>query len=533
MGLRGTRAKTAKSRSLPKGRQAWEKPGLSRQQRVMAFCEDMMVTSGPDAGQKFVLRDWQREFIRAVYGCDRYGNRQVRTAILSVGRKCGKTTLAAILAMCHLSGPESERRGEVYACANDRFQATKIFNEMVALIEAHPYLTERTNIQRFRKDIEDVFNKSIYSTLSAEAKTKMGLSPSFCICDELGQATSRELYDTMDSAMGGRKEPLLMVISTQAADNFAPLSQLIDYGIKVRDGDLDDPSFHLTLYTAPEDADPWAEETWHKANPALGDFRSLEDVRRMAQQAQRIPSQENAFRNLILNQRVAAEARFMEPTLWKQCGAPAQISFGDTVYAGLDLGSTRDLSAFVVVRIDEHGDAHVEPHVWVPGDLRARSDEEGVPYDVWGRQGVVLAAGEATDPRAIAIRIAEINGRTPIKGIAVDRWRIAEYKRELDAIGCAAPLIPHGQGFRDMSPAVDLLERMIVQKRLRHGNNPILTWCAYNAVVTRDPAGNRKFDKSNTKYKSRIDALVALAMGLRAAFTKEKPVVFDVEALIA
>jgi phage terminase large subunit-like protein len=450
-----------------------------------------------------------------------------------MGRKNGKTQIAAGLALCHLSGPEAENRGEVYACANDRFQASKIFHEMEAMIQQSAYLTARTNTQKFVKDIQDLYNGSVYCTLTAEAKTKMGLSPSFVVYDELGQASNRELYDAMDSAMGARKEPLLLVISTQAADSYAPLSHLIDYGQKVNSGEISDKSFHLTLFSAPEDADPWDRDTWEMANPALGDFRSLEDVKRLASQAQRMPTQENAFRNLILNQRVAAEARFMEPMSWKACGDVPIIEPGMKVFAGLDIGSTRDLSALVIVRQDDTGTWHVKPWVWVPGNLKEKGDEDGVPYEVWARQDLIIPSGVATDPRAIARKIAEVNGQNQIMGLAFDRWRMAELKRELDQIGCRVPLIEHGQGFKDMTPAVDVVERLVVQRKLRHGLHPVLTWCANNAIVQRDPAGGRKFDKSNSKYRSRIDALVAMAMALSAGAIKERQVEFDISTMIA
>src|SRR5262245_56216549 len=314
MGLRGIGARPiSKRRAVTQaGRKRhapWLKADLTRSERVIAFCHDLTVTSGPEAGKQLRLREWQIEFIRAIYRENDEGIRPVRTAVLSMGRKNGKTQLAAALALCHLCGPEAESRGEIYSCANDRFQAGKIFAEMVALIDGHPYLRGRTNIIRFRKDIEDLDTGSIYSALTAEAKTKMRLNPSFVVYDELGQAGDRELYDAMDSAMGARKEPLLLVISTQAADDFAPMSQLIDYGIKINSGDVQDPAFHLTLYRAPEDADPWSREAWDAANPALGDFRSLAGLQRQEQHAQRMPAQESAFRNLILNQRVSSHAK--------------------------------------------------------------------------------------------------------------------------------------------------------------------------------------------------------------------------------
>jgi len=536
MGLRGIGSTPLSKRQkllefdADQSKQPWNEPGLSRPDRVIAFCQDLTVTSGSEAFTKLKLRPWQRRFIKEVYSNNKNGLRPVRTAILSMGRKNGKTQLAAALALCHLSGPEAENRGEVYSCANDRFQASKIFNEMVALIVNHPWLSLRTNIQRFKKEIEDLVNGSVYAALSAEAKTKMGLSPSFVVYDELGQASGRALYDAMDSALGARKEPLLLVISTQAAEDNAPMSQLIDYGEKINRGEISDRAFHLTLYSAPMDADPWDRRTWKQANPALDDFRSLSDVQRLASQAQRMPAQENAFRNLILNQRVAAESRFLEPRAWKACGEPPSIPEGARVFAGLDLSSTRDLSALVLVWKDPAEVFHVRPYCWLPGDPIARGDRDAAPYAAWIRAGQLYGIGDATDPRIIARKIAELNGRNRFSGLAFDRWRFAEVRRELDQIGVSIPLIEHGQGYKDMSPAVNLLDKLVAERKIRHGNHPVLAFCAANAVVTRDPAGNLKFDKA--KSTGRIDALVALAMALSAADLKgERPI--DIEALIA
>jgi phage terminase large subunit-like protein len=535
MGLRGKGARPLSRREqttqeTPVYDLPWMDDKLPRAEKVIKFCEELMVTSGPQAYTKLVLRPWQRKFVEAIYREDRKGIRQVRTALLSMGRKNGKTQLAAALALCHLSGPLAESRGEVYSCANDRFQAGKIFNEMVALIDTNPWLTNRCNIIRFRKDIEDLQNGSLYSALTAEAKTKFGLSPSFVVYDELGQTSGRALYDAMDSAMGGRANPLMLVISTQAPDDFSPMSQLIDYGLRINRGEIKDPRFHLTFYAAPLDADPWSPKSWKLANPALDDFRSLDDVERLAEQARRMPARENAFRNLILNQRVAAEARFMTPDVWKTCGEPEAIPEGARVYAGLDLGGPLDLTALVINWQDMEGVFHIRPYIWVPGNLLERSEQERVPYYAWSRAGHIIPGGIVTDPAVVARKIAEINGVNKIMGLAYDRWHIASLRRELDAIGCSVPLIEHGQGFRDMALAVNMVERLITQGKIRHGNHPALQMAATNAVVVMDPANNRKFDKA--KSTNRIDPLVAMAMSLSGSImTKDKPI--DIDSMIA
>jgi phage terminase large subunit-like protein len=301
MGQAGRGAKYVKRASVEKlpassGPHPWEAPGLSRVERVIAFVQSLPCSAGPLAGTRFVLRPWQKKFLKAVYATDKNDRRIVRTAVLSVGRGNGKTTLAAALALCHLAGPESESRGEVYSAANDRFQASRIHAEMAAIIDRVQWLSKRVTIRRFTKELEDIGGTgSLYAALSADAPTKHGLAPSFVVYDELGQAGSRDLLEAFQTAMGKRAEPLLLVISTQAPKDEAPLSMLIDYGLRVQRREIADPTFHLTLYAGPADADPWKPATWRKANPAIGDFRSLEDVKRLAVQAQRMPAAEASF----------------------------------------------------------------------------------------------------------------------------------------------------------------------------------------------------------------------------------------------
>ena len=536
MGLAGPNRKTIKRASagrLPpsSGPHPWEKRGLCRAARVIAFIESLPVSSGPLAGTLFRLRPWQKRFIRAVYATDKSRRRIVRTAVLSLGRCNGKTTLAAMLGLCHLAGPEAESRGEVYSAANDRFQAARIFNEMAAIIERVPWLDDRLTVKRFTKELEDVGGtESIYAALSRESGTKMGMAPSVVIYDELGQTEGRDLLDALDTAMGKRAEPLMIVISTQASRDEAPLSTLIDYGLRIQRGEIADPSFHLTLYTAPEDADPWSSKTWKLANPALGDFRSLEDVQRLARQAQKMPAAEASFKNLILNMRCGTTSQFLSMSTWKACGGEVDLDSlkGRPCYAGLDLGATRDMSALVLAFAGDNGSFDILPFCWLPV-LEERADADRMPYPVWAQQKHLLTfPGRSTDPQVIAMKIAELHGRYQIRGLAFDRWRVEDVRRELDAIGCNVPLIAWGQGFRDMAPAVDVLERLVEEGKLRHSNNPVLAMAATNAKIEFDAAHNRKISK---RYSTgRVDPLVALAMALGVA-ARPAPVI-DIEALI-
>ncbi|MGV1787540.1 MULTISPECIES: terminase large subunit [Agrobacterium] len=533
MGRRGKGAKPKKAAGDimggPQRRQTlpWEAEGLSRLEAVVAFIEDMPVTQGKLAGTKIKLRDWQIEkFLAPTYATDEYGRRPVRTSVLSMARKNGKTAISAALALCHLVGPEAEQRGELYIGAVDKIQAGKAWAECRAMIEGHVELSERVNIIKFSKEIEVEpgypGEGSVLKAVSADADSKLGLSPSFVIMDEAGYHPSRALYDAFDSALGGRSEPLIILISTQARDDNQYFSELIDYGLKCQSGEIEDDSFALAFFTSDPEADPFDPDTWLAANPALGDFNSYEQIERMADQAKRIPSKEAAFRNLILNQRIDGTTRFIAAREWNDCdlGHIDEAALeGRECYGALDLSAARDLTAFVLVFPEEDGRFTVLPRFFLPAfDIDGKSESDRVPYNVWSRQAdarLTLLPGKVIDPQAVAEYIADEAGRFDIKEIAFDRWRIEDLRRELAKASIDLPLQPFGQGYKDMSPAVDMLEVAVAQQKVNHAGNPLMKMCAANAVITKDPSGARKLDKS--KASGRIDGLVALAMALQTA----------------
>jgi phage terminase large subunit-like protein len=249
--------------------------------------------------------------------------------------------------------------------------------------------------------------------------------------------------------------------------------------------------------------------------------------------AQRMPASEMSFRNLILNQRVDAGAQFISMAAWKDCGKVTGSSnlVGRPCYAGLDLGATRDMTALVLVFGPEpDGSFDVLPFCWLPREtLGERQDEDAMPYRLWADQGELLTfPGRSTDPKVVALKIAELHGKYQIRALAYDRWRIEDLRRELSAIGCNVELVPFGQGFKDMAPAVDRLEQLIEEGKLRHANHPLLSMAAGNAKAELDAAGNRKLSKR--KSTGRIDPLVALVMAIGVA-ARPAPVI-DVRALI-
>ncbi len=529
MGLRGPNAQplSAASRGSTPTDQPWEKPGLKRWQRVIAFLETLPVTSGLLAGKTMKLMPFQKKFVKAVYQ-ERKGKRLVRQAVLSCPRKNGKTGLIAGLALCHLLGPEAEPRGQIISCGNDRSQAALVYEEMSAIIRSVPWMENRIVFREYQKAMKDDRGKSathtVFKSVSSETTTKHGLSPSLILMDELGQAKSRELFDIMASSQGARKQPLLIVISTQAASDHHVLSQLIDYGLRVQSGEIKDSSFHLTFFSAPKDADVWDKKTWLACNPAAGKFLSMDDLTMAAQKAQELPAQEPAFRNLRLNQRVDSEPSFISPAMWEKCCEevnPKDLE-GESCYGGLDLSSTTDLTSLVLFFPDSGA---ILPYFWLPSDgLKEKEITDRVPYTLWRKKGFLECnEGRAIDRHAIALRVAEIASKFKVEAIGFDRWRFEDLQKIMADEGINLNFLPVGQGFKDFSPGLDELERLLLSKRFKHGGHPILRWCASNCVAVTDPAGNRKLDKK--KSRGRIDGMVALSMACKlfAQFREQHP----------
>lgn len=494
---------------------------LDRAERVIQFCELLKVPSGKGAGEPLVLREWQKDIIRDLYApVDQQGRRAVRTALLSMARKNGKTALIAALVLAHLIGPEAIQNGEIFSAARDRFQASQIYKFCVQMIRLDPELETMVNIIESTKRIVCYSNGSFYQSLSSEAKSKHGFSASFIVYDEIAQAPNRELWDVLTTSTGAREEPLTLAISTMTNDPNSIMGELLDYARKVGDGIVEDATFASWIFEVPMDADIWDESLWYLANPALGDFRSLDEMRVYAERAKSMPAAEATFRNLYLNQRVDPEVHFLSHKDWSECGAEIDPSslYGKPCYAGLDLSSTQDLTALVLAFPQPDGTIDTLAYFWTPQDrLVQKENTDKVPYPLWVRQKHMEATpGTAIRKDAVVRRLAEIIGRYDVREIAYDRHRIEDLIPFWEDEGLDRDLlVPFGQGFVSFGPAVDVLETAVLNRELRHPNSPVLTWNIANSVVVQDAAGNRKLDKS--KSTGRIDGAVALAMAVRQA----------------
>jgi len=528
----GQRRSSFRSRRTRNGRQ--------RAQAVIDFIQVLTVPSGVGEGKPFKLMRWQKEFIRDIYEPHHNGKRVVRRAILSLGRRNGKTALIAAIALAHLVGPERIFNGEIYSAANDREQASIVFKFAKQIVMREPELAAQIEIIPSTKTMLARRTGSVYRAISAEAGTKHGFQPSVCIFDELAQARNRDLYDVLDTSFGSTREPLFIVISTQSNEPEHVLSRLIDDGLSGND-----PTIVCHLHAADENCDLEDEAQWLKANPALGKFRDREDLVAAIRKAKRLPAEEPKVRNLFLNQRVSPTATLISRAEWMACAGEVEFVDGEEVYLGLDLSSVVDLTALVMGSADEP--TRIRPFFWKPLEQLAEQSRRDFGagnrrYQEWVRAGHLLTTpGKSIDPNVVATFIAELSQRFRIIGLAYDRWRVDDLMRAFDHIGLQAykegergaglRMVPWGQGFKDMAAAIDALEGAILDRKIIHPDNPVLNWNMASAVATMDPAGNRKLDKDKAQF--RIDGAVALAMmmGLRSR-DRKTPAPFDAAALI-
>lgn len=469
------------------------------------------------------LAAFQKKFIRACYD----NPKGTRRAYLSIARKNGKTATIAGLVLAHLIGPEAKQNTQIVSGARSRDQAALVFDLASKMVLVSPGLSQLVKITPSGKKIIGLARNVEYRALAAEGTTAHGLSPVLAILDEIGQVKGAQdaFIDAITTSQGAHESPLLIAISTQAADDADLFSIWLDDAKK-----SEDPRIVSHVYQAPKDCDLQDAKAWKDANPAMGAFRNRDDLAEQARQAARMPSAENTFRNLCLNQRVSTVCPFISVGVWKAC-AGVVLDFGSApVWCGLDLSARTDLTALVIVG-KIAGVWHVRPHFWTPEHgLVERSKRDRAPYDVWVRQGYLhTTPGATVDYEYVAQDLGAILGDLDVRAIAYDRWRIALLQKELDALGIGLPLVEFGQGFKDMSPALESLECELLNGRIAHGAHPVLTMCAANAVLSTDAAGNRKLDKH--KATGRIDGMQALAMAFGVVPAKEPAanVVYEIE----
>ena len=489
----------------------------SRTKRNINWIEThCVVPEGRLVGKPVKLSPAQVEWMEMIYGS------KTRTFILSIPRKNGKTAFSAMIVLLHLVGPEAVFNGQLYSTANSKDQAGVLFNLAAKMVRMSPSLSAYVGVRDTNKHLYCSELGTVYKALSADSTTAMGMSPVLHINDEGGQVRGprNDLFEALETASAAQENPLTIVISTQAPTDGDFLSIMIDDALTGAD-----QTVKCKVYQVPVDDNIFDPEVLAKAQPNWH-LMNHEEVFKMMRDAQRMPSKESGFRNLVGNQRVEASNPFITRSVWMDNGTEPHPLNGMNVYAGLDLSSVNDLTALVLV--SDNGDVH--SRFWLPEEgLAEKSRNDRVPYDLWAKNGFLLTTpGRSIEYEFIAYELRDIFNTCNVKALAFDRYNMKFLRPWLEKAGFSEEelerFVEFGQGFVSMSPAIRELESRLLQKQLKHGNHPVLTMCAANAITVSDPAGNRKFTKQ--KASGRIDGMVALAQAV-GVMPQETEVDFD------
>ena len=487
---------------------------------AVAFIENLCHTKGAWAGKPFELIDWQEQIIRDLFGTLKpNGYRQFNTAYIEIPKKQGKSELAAAVALLLTCG-DGEERAEVYGCAADRQQAAIVFDVAADMVRMCPALSKRVKILASQKRLIYTPTNSFYQVLSAEAYSKHGFNIHGVVFDELHTQPNRKLFDVMTKGSGdARMQPLYFLITTAGTDTHSICYETHQKAKDIIEGRKIDPTFYPVIYGADE-SDDWTDpKVWKKANPSLDITVGIDKVKAACESAKQNPGEENAFRQLRLNQWVKQAVRWMPMEKWDKCAFSVDEDEleGRVCYGGLDLSSTTDITAFVLVfpPLDEEDKYIILPFFWIPEDnLTLRVNRDHVPYDVWERQGYLQTTeGNVVHYGFIEQFIERLGERFNIREIAFDRWGAVQMVQNLEGMGFT--VVPFGQGFKDMSPPTKELMKLVLEQKIAHGGHPVLRWNMDNIYIRTDPAGNIKADKEKSTEK--IDGAVATIMALDRA----------------
>ncbi|HEM6086919.1 TPA: terminase large subunit [Streptococcus suis] len=485
--------------------------------RAVTFINNLSHTKGKWAGKRFDLLPWQEQIVRDLFGIVKEdGNRQFLTAYIEIPKKNGKSELAAAIAL-YLLYADNEASAEVYGAACDRNQASIVFDVAKQMVQMSRPLEKRSKIMGATKRIVNYSNAGFYQVLSAETGTKHGLNVSGLVFDEIHAQPNRHLYDVLTKGSGdAREQPLFFIITTAGTDRNSICYELHTKALDILNGRKKDTSFYPVVYGL-SDEDDWNDEAnWRRANPSLGHTIGIDRVREAYQQALDNPAEENVFKQLRLNMWTSSSVAWIPEHVYAKGNDPIQYESlkGRSCYAGLDLSSTSDITAFVLVfppRFEEENYI-VLPFFWIPEDtLELRCRRDHVLYDVWERQGYIKTTeGNVVHYGFIEKFIEDLSEIYHIKEIAYDRWNATQMVQNLEGMGLT--MVPFGQGYKDMSPPSKELYKLMMEGKIQHGGHPVLKWMGQNVVMRQDPAGNIKPDKEKSVEK--IDGIVALIMGL-------------------
>lgn len=483
---------------------------LARQ--VLFFVEEYCShVKGPLTGQPLRLAAWQRKLVCNLFGWQRAdGRRRYRYVWLEAPRKSGKTTLAAALGL-YMLVVDPEPGAEIVIAAADTKQAMICFGIATEMIARDPDLSSLCRVHKHVISYKDAHLRIV----SSRAEQKHGENISCLIFDELHLQPSRVLHDALVTSTAARRDPLVLYLTTAGWDPTSLAWEFHTYARRIQDGVIADPSWLVALFGAEPDADWTDPRVWADSHPGLGVSVAEEFLRQECARALQTPGFIRSFRRLYLNTWCEKSSIWLDIKQWDACADPPVAVdglAGRECYAGLDLSSTSDLTALVLVFPDADGGCTVLPFAFCPETvLVERTRKENVAYLEWFEQGYLIATpGNVVDYKALLAKIRELAEIYQIVEIAYDRWNASMLVNELTADGFACVPVP--QTPTAMNGPMRELERLAVEGILRHGGHPVLRWCASNTAVEMSASGDIK--PARGKSLEKIDLMVALLMAL-------------------
>lgn len=505
---------------------------LQAVERAIGFFRDVLRLNGGEyEGVPYELLDWQAFIVGSLFGwMGPDGYRRFRTGYVETAKGSGKSPLAAGIGLYGMMA-DGEAGAEIYAAATKKDQAMILFRDAVAMVDHSPELSARITKSGTGLNVWNLAwldRRSFFRPIASD-DGQSGPRPHIALLDEVHEHKDGYVIEMLKAGQKSRRQPLQFAITNSGTDKRTVCWDYHDYGAKVCAGQLQDDTFFAYICALDEGDDPFKDEAcWYKANPSLRHgLPGMRYLREQVAQARGMPSKESIVRRLNFCQWVEAEAPWISGEAWFGCEDKAfelRRMIGRRCWGGLDLSSTQDLTALVL----EFEPTDDDPYwrqlewFWLPDDgLHDKADKDRVPYIAWRDAGhLLVTAGRAINKLAVVKQAAEITALYDLQALAYDRWRIEDIKMLCDQEGISLPLVPFGQGFKDMAPAVDEYERRLLDRQLIHRGNPVMTWCAANAVIVTDPAGNRKVAKE--KATGRVDGIVAAIMATGSSMTRQE-----------
>lgn len=445
------------------------------------------------------------------------GSRRFTSALFAVARKNAKSTLAAaILLYCQCC--EEEEGAQIISAATTGSQARIIFNVAKRMTEKTPDLQEAFGLACWANSISRMETGASFKPINAKASTQDGLNPSHVGLDEIHAHKSADLLNVLTSAAGARSNPLWLYTTTEGYTNPGPWGEIRQFAKQVLQGILGDSADHflVVFYAVDEDDDEFDESAWPKANPLMdANPHLLKAIRKEAVEARQMPSKLAEFKIKRLNRPASSATGWVDLTKWQKCGGAVDLDWlaGHPCWAGLDLASNLDLTSWRLVwKVDEI--YYTWGRRFVPEDaVRARTERGVVPYAGWVAAGLIeVTEGEVTDYQVVEARMREDIARFNPLVIGFDKWNAQEITQRLLAEG--HPLIEFGQTTKNYHPAMQELERAYISKKIRHGNDAVLNWCASNLIAVKDGNLNMKPDKKRSPDKIDDMSTLLMAIGL-------------------